>query len=165
MRAQRLTILVDSENLEIAVRQSIASKASRRSHGAFPDWHKILPELVGGRSLVRLIYFKEAGRRVSKKFEKFWQEELSGEIHRPIKSADPAIIVTAVTLAEKMDCIILISGDKDFIPLIPYLRAKGCKIEVASFDQSAAAGLRKAADRFYRLGKNHIVELKRTASS
>ena len=73
--------------------------------------------------------------------------------------------MTAVTLAEKMDAVVILSGDKDFLPLIPYLRAKGCLLEIASFEQSAASELRRAADRYCKLTKDHVVELKRSRSA
>lgn len=161
-RSERIAILVDSENLEIAVHQQAGGSNSRSKQTVFPEWKRILAELVGPRSLVRLIYFKEKGRKLSKKFETFWQDECLGEIQRPVKSADPAMIITAVTLAEKMDCVVLISGDKDFLPLLPFLKAKGCKVEVASFEQSVSGELKRAADRYYRLGKKHTVTLQRT---
>ncbi len=164
-RGQRVAILVDSENVEIAVADSSGEKRRRRAFNTFPDWRKILSELVGARSLVRLIYFKEKNRPLSKKFAEFWESDLLGEIERPVKSADPAIIITAVTLAEKMDTIVLVSGDKDFVPLIPFLKAKGCKVEVASFMASAAADLRKSADKFHKLDDSHTVKLKRSGSS
>ena len=162
MKGQRVAILVDSENIEIAVRKNETGRRKRSDFAMYPDWKKILPELVAGRTLVRLIYFKEKGRPLSKKFEKFWEEECHGELQRPTKSADPAIIMTAVTLADKMDAVIILSGDKDFIPLIPYLRAKGCLFEVASFESSAATELRRSADRYCKLTKDHVVELKRS---
>lgn len=158
---QRVVILVDSENVEIAVRD-LSDSSSRRKQNVFPDWRRIFPMLLNGRSLVRSIYYKEKGRRLSPKFRRFWEEEMSGEIKQPEKSADPYMIVDAIVLSKKVDSIILFSGDKDFLPLIPVLKANGCKVEIASFDHSAARQLKVSADHFHRLTKLHTIRLERS---
>ena len=161
--AQRIAILVDSENIEIAAAQPDRADRTRGRLQTFPDWKIILRAIVGERSLIRLIYFKEKGRPLSRKFITFWQDECQGEIQRPVKSADSAIIMAAVTLAPKVDALVIVSGDKDFLPLVPYLKAQGCRVEIASFSQAASAELRRAADLFYRLGAKHTLRLQRSA--
>ncbi|MFN8390655.1 MAG: NYN domain-containing protein [Bdellovibrionota bacterium] len=162
-KAQRIALFVDSENLEITVRQSYAGRRSSEArHGVFPDWRKIMPEVIGNREVVRTIYYKERGRPVSEKFRKFWEAEFQGEIRQPPKAADPYIIVDAIALSEKVDAIVIFSGDQDYLPLIPYLKARGCRVEIATFPQSAAREMKKAADVFHRLTKRHTIALVRT---
>jgi len=163
IEAQRVAILVDSENIEISVSEHYEPSAKeRRTHIAYPDWLKIIPRVVAGRTVVRNIYYKERARRISKKFRALWERELSGEIKQPNKSADPYIIVDAVTLAEKADCVILLTGDKDYLPLIWYLKSKGCKVEIASFPDAASTQVKAAADRFYSLGEKDTIVLRKS---
>lgn len=160
LKSQRMAILTDSENLEIAVtRHYEPEPEQKKTHLAYPDWKEIIPCVVGGRTLVRNIYYKKRGKRVSEKFRAFWVRELGGEIKQPLKSVDPYIIVDAITLCEKVDVMVLLAGDKDYLPLIWYLRSKGCKVEMASFEEAAADIIQHAADHFYLLEEKHTVVL------
>ena len=160
LAAQRIAVLVDSENLEITVSQNYEPpRGKKSSHRAFPDWLEILPEVIANRSIFRNIYYKKRGLRISDKFRKIWCQELRGEIRQPEKSVDPYIIVDAITLSEKADVIILLAGDKDYLPLIWFLRSKGCKVEIASFEEAAANVIKQAADTFFLLGEKHTVVL------
>ena len=166
LAAQRIAILVDSENLEITVSQSYEPpRGKKKTHVAYPDWLQILPEVIGGRSVFRNIYYKKRGLRISEKFRRIWCEQLYGEIKQPEKSVDPYIIVDSITLAEKADVVVLLAGDKDYLPLIWYLRSKGCKVEMASFEEAAANVIKQTADRFYKLGERHTVVLPKSATS
>lgn len=160
LNSQRIAILTDSENLEITVTRHYEPEESlQNTHVAYPDWKEIIPLVTGDRTLIRNIYYKRRGRRISEKFRVIWTKELGGEIKQPLKSVDPYIIVDAITLCEKVDVIILLAGDKDYLPLIWYLRSRGCKVEMASFEEAAAGVIQYTADRFYLLEENHTVVL------
>jgi len=60
-----------------------------------------------------------------------------------------------VKLAPKLDAVILLSGDGDFVPLIEYLKnAHQTQVEVITFGRSVSAKLKDAADDFIDLGQN-----------
>ena len=60
--------------------------------------------------------------------------------------------IDAVTMAPKLDAIILITGDGDFVPLCKYLQYHhGVQVEVVTFGKSASASLKEAADDFFDL--------------
>ena len=68
---------------------------------------------------------------------------------------DVGLAIDAVKLAPKLDSIIIISGDGDFIPLVEYLQTnEGCQVEVAAFGKSTSAKLIEAADDFTDLDQN-----------
>jgi uncharacterized LabA/DUF88 family protein len=68
---------------------------------------------------------------------------------------DVGLAVDAIKLAPKLDTIILISGDGDFVPLVEYLKINmGCQVEVASFGKSSSQRLKEAADEFIDLSEN-----------
>jgi uncharacterized LabA/DUF88 family protein len=159
-QAQRVSVLVDSENLEIAAEDMFGLRKSKQI--VYPNWKVIIPEILSGRELVRLIYYKKASRTISDKFEALWREELGGEFKQPEKSVDPYIIIDAVTLCDKMDVIILLGGDKDYIPLIWYLKSRGCKVEVVGFPSSTAEIMKVSADRYHALNETHTISLKKT---
>lgn len=65
---------------------------------------------------------------------------------------DVGLAMDAVRLAEKVDAVVLVTGDGDFRPLALYLReAKGCRVEVMAFGESSSLKLREAAEEFIDL--------------
>jgi uncharacterized LabA/DUF88 family protein len=50
-----------------------------------------------------------------------------------------------------VDCISLVSGDSDFLPLLEYCSDHGVRVEVAAFDEATASILRQSCDHFINL--------------
>ena len=68
---------------------------------------------------------------------------------------DVGLAIDAVKLAPKLDAIILVTGDGDFVPLVEYLQMnQGCQVEVVSFGKSTSVKLIEAADHFMDLDEN-----------
>ena len=65
---------------------------------------------------------------------------------------DVGLAVDAISAAPKLDTVVLITGDGDFVPLVEYLqRNSGCQLEVVSFGRSTSAKLKEATDDFLDL--------------
>lgn len=63
--------------------------------------------------------------------------------------------IDAVKLAPKLDAVILVTGDGDFVPLVQYLQTnEGCQVEVVSFGKSTSSKLIEATDDFFDLDQN-----------
>ncbi len=63
--------------------------------------------------------------------------------------------VDAIKLAPKLDAVILVTGDGDFVPLAEYLRTnQGCQVEAISFGKSSSSKLIEAVDDFIDLDTN-----------
>ena len=68
---------------------------------------------------------------------------------------DVGMAVDAITMAPKLDTVILVTGDGDFIPLVDYLRTHGgCQVEVVSFGRSTSGKLKEATDHFLDLDED-----------
>lgn len=68
---------------------------------------------------------------------------------------DVGIAVDAITLAPKIDVVVLVTGDGDFLPLVHYLRGTtGCRVEVMSFGKSTSAKLTEEADEFIDMDRD-----------
>jgi len=68
---------------------------------------------------------------------------------------DVGLAVDAITMAPKLDAIVIVSGDGDFIPLVEYLQINsGIQVEVVSFGKSSSMKLKEAADDFMDLSEN-----------
>lgn len=68
---------------------------------------------------------------------------------------DVGIAIDAIKMAAKVDVIVLVSGDGDYVHLVEYLQNTfGCRVEVIAFAESASAKLLEKADDFMNLSDN-----------
>lgn len=143
---QKVGIFVDAENIEMS---------GLKHHEGRTDYRKILDK-VGDREITRILYYKPEYKEISNDFHNFWSS-LGGEIKRPMKNADSFMVIDAVTMADKLDVVIIVGGDKDFLPLIWYLRSRGCRVEIWSWPESTSPELKEAADFYFPLDSSFVV--------
>lgn len=143
---QKVGIFVDAENIETS---------GWKHHSGRTDYKKILDN-VGDREILRIIYYKPQFKEISNEFENFWGH-MGGEIKKPVKNADCFLIIDAVTMADKLDVVIILGGDKDYLPLIWYLRSRGCRVEIWAWPEATSDSMKEAADFFFPLDKNYII--------
>ncbi len=75
---------------------------------------------------------------------------------------DVGIAIDAIKLAEKLDVIILVSGDGDYLPVVSYLQNnKGCLVEIMAFKKTCSSRLIEEADDFIDLGASSKFLIKR----
>jgi uncharacterized LabA/DUF88 family protein len=67
---------------------------------------------------------------------------------------DVGLTVDAIKMAPRLDSVVIISGDGDFIPLVEYLQTMGVQVEVVSFSKSTSSMLKETADDFVDLSEN-----------
>ena len=68
---------------------------------------------------------------------------------------DVGLAVDAIKMAPKLDAVILVSGDGDFVPLVEYLQMnEGCQVEAVCFGKSTSAKLIEQVDGFIDLDQN-----------
>lgn len=143
---QKVAIFVDAENIELS---------GLKHHEGRTDYKKILSQ-VGDREIVRILYYKPVYKEISPEFESFWWG-LGGEIRRPSKNADTVLVIDAVTMAEKIDVAIILGGDKDFLPLMWYLRSRGCRVEIWSWPEATSPEMKEAADIYFPLTSEYVI--------
>ena len=147
---QRVAFLIDTQNMY---------HSAKHIHGARLAFSKVVDMVADGRPIIRAIAYvaksktgEEAaffealqGAGIELKVKEV-QEFASGE-----KKADwdVGMAVDAVKLGEKVDVIVLLTGDGDFVPLVEYLHGRGVIVEVAAFAESTNAQLRVVNDRFF----------------
>lgn len=144
---QKVAIFVDAENIELS---------GWKHHEGRTDYKKIF-EKVGDREIVRILYYKPIYKEISKTFENFWAG-LGGEIRRPQKNADSFLIIDAVTLSEKIDVAIILGGDKDFLPLMWYLKSRGCRVEIWSWPEATSPEVQEGVDFYFPLTKEYVIK-------
>lgn len=141
---QSVAILVDGNNVEISLQ-------SRYGNGmAMVDFDVLIPRLLGNRSLNRLVYFRE-GKSISAKLAERLHANFHGSVHPCHKSADIPLAITATQLAKKVDTIVILSGDSDYVELVRHLRGEGVRIEICAVEETTAAILKEEADYFHAI--------------
>ena len=128
------------------------------------DFGKLLDFLRGNRRLVRaqaycptspqpgdeqmfLQAVKGLGYRITTKNYKTF----SSGAKKADLDLDLCMDVVRLVDGRAVDCIVLVSGDSDFMPMLDYCSDHGVRVEVAAFDESMSATLRQSCDLFINL--------------
>lgn len=147
-KAQRVGIFIDAQNLY---------HSAKNIHKAKVNFGNVVKEALADRVLVRAISYvitTESGEEQGflDALTKLGIETKSKDLqvfYGGAKKADWDIgmAVDAIKMADKLDTIVLATGDGDFIPCVEYLKTK-CQVEVISFGKSSSGGLKEVADDF-----------------
>jgi uncharacterized LabA/DUF88 family protein len=150
---QRVGVFIDTQNVYHSAKNLYHTRA---------NFGNILKDSVAGRRLVRARAYSVTTESGEEKgfFEalaKIGIEMITKDLqvfYGGAKKADwdVGLAVDAITAAPKVDTVILVTGDGDFVPLVEYLQShSGCQVEVVSFGRSTSAKLKEAADDFLDL--------------
>ncbi len=153
---QRVGVFIDAQNLY----HSAKNLYKRRV-----NFGNILKDVVGDRKLIRAIAYvitSEAGDEATffDALTKLGIETKTKDLQIFVggqKKADwdVGLAVDAITMAPKLDAIVILSGDGDFVPAVEYLQKhSGVQVEVASFGKSSSAKLIEAVDDFMDLSND-----------
>jgi len=143
---QSVAILCDGNNIERSIHSLSNSK------NAMINFDTLIPKLLNGRGLNRLLYFRE-GKSISSKFAERLHENYYGSVIPCHKSADIPLSIKATQLASKVDTIIIMSGDSDFVDLVLHMKSEGVRVEIAAVRQTTASILIDEADHFHEITK------------
>jgi uncharacterized LabA/DUF88 family protein len=139
--SQSVAILVDGNNVERSLHQLTGKE------NVMVNFDVLIPKLLENRGLNRLVYFRE-GKNISKKFAGRLHSKFHGTVVPCHKSADIPLSIYATQIAEKVDTIIILSGDSDYVELVSHLKSRGVRVEIAAVEASTAAVLKEEADYF-----------------
>jgi len=155
-KQQRIGVFIDAQNLYHSAKNLYRGRV---------NFANVLKEVVGGRILIRAVSyaittesgdesnFLDAMNRLGIENRTKDLQVFSGGAKKA--DWDVGLAVEAIAIAPKLDAIIIVSGDGDFVPLVEYLKInKGCQVEVASFGKSSSARLIEAADDFIDFDEN-----------
>lgn len=138
---QTVAILVDGNNIELSLQALVKKK------NALVDFDVLIPKLLNGRGLSRLIYFRE-GKSISSKLADRLLTHFHGSVMPCHKSADIPLTIKATQIAPKVDTIIIMSGDSDYVDLVRHLKGEGVRVEIAAVKKTTSAMLVEEADLF-----------------
>jgi uncharacterized LabA/DUF88 family protein len=152
--SERVGVFVDVANLLY----------SARTLRIAVDFGKLLDFLRGNRRLIRahaycptspqpgdeqmfLQAVKGLGYRITTKNYKTF----SSGAKKADLDLDLCMDVVRLVDGKAVDCIVLLSGDSDFMPMLDYCSDHGVRVEVAAFDEAMSATLRQSCDLFINL--------------
>lgn len=128
------------------------------------EFKEALKQSVEGRQLIRAVAYviKTETEEETQFFEALYQQGFEVKMKDlqifagGAKKADwdVGISVDAIKLASKLDVVILMTGDGDYVPLVTYLQNEGCLVEVTAFHQTTSSRLMEVADNFLDLSGN-----------
>lgn len=143
---QSVAILIDGNNIERSLHKLTGDT------NAMLNFDLVIPKLLDGRGLSRLIYFRE-GVAISEKLAERLLDHYHGSVVPCHKSADIPLSIRATQIAKKVDTIIVLSGDSDYVELVRHLKGEGVRVEIAAVEDSTAAILIDEADHFVPISK------------
>lgn len=150
---QRVGVFIDTQNLYHSAKNLFKRRV---------NFGNILKDVVADRKLIRAIAYvitSEAGdeQNFFEALTKLGIETKTKDLQVFIGGAkkadwDVGLAVDAITMAPKLDAIVILSGDGDFVPAVEYLQKhSGVQVEVASFSGSTSSRLIEVADDFMDL--------------
>lgn len=155
-KEQRVAVFIDTSNLYHSAKHLYKRKV---------NFGAVLKDAVAGRKLVRATAYVITSETGEEKnffdaLTKLGIETKTKELQIFAGGAkkgdwDVGITIDAVKMAPKLDAVVLVAGDGDFIPLVEYLQSTfGVQVEVVSFGKSASMKLKETADDFLDLSIN-----------
>lgn len=153
---QRVGVFIDTQNLY---------HSAKNLYHARVNFGNVLKDAVAGRRLIRArayVVTTESGEEKGffEALAKIGIETRTKDLQIFFGGAkkadwDVGMAVDAITMAPKLDTVILFTGDGDFIPLVEYLRTHGgCQVEVVSFGRSTSGRLKESTDHFLDLDED-----------
>ncbi len=153
---QRIGVFVDVQNMYYSAKNLYKAKV---------NFVKILEDALAGRQLIRAIaYVVRAEEPLEQTFfdalEKAGFEVKVKDIQifpGGVKKADwdVGVVIDMIRLSNRLDVMVLVSGDGDYIPAVEFLRNQGHRVEIMAFGPSTSNKLKPAADEFIDLDKDH----------
>lgn len=146
---QRVGVFVDIQNMFYSAKYQYNAKL---------NFAKLLERAVGGRQLIRAICYVIQTPEIDQTnfldmLQKNGFEIKSKDLRvRPDKSSkgdwDMGIAIDAISMVDKLDVVVLVSGDGDFVDLVHLLKSRGVIVEIISFPKSTNEDLIKAGNIF-----------------
>ncbi|MGE0598061.1 MAG: NYN domain-containing protein [Dehalococcoidia bacterium] len=151
----RVGVFVDSANVELAI-DRLRTRV---------DWKKVLNLVAEGRQIVRAIAYSPVHDDPSVSIEtQRFAEPFLGKgykvVTKPLKrfadgtikaNVDIEMACDIIEMLDRLDVVVLVSGDGDFQRLVEVIQGKGVRVEVMAVGSSTASSLRNAADSFIDL--------------
>lgn len=153
-KEQRVAVFVDVQNMYYSAKNVYQAKV---------DFSKVLFDGVSGRKLIRAFAyvikadvgaekeFFEALNKIGfevkmKELQIFYGGDKKGDW-------DVGLCMDVIRMLPKIDVMVLVSGDGDYIDLLEYAKSQGVRTEVIAFGQTVSGKLVERTDEFIDMSK------------
>lgn len=153
--SQRVAIFIDAQNMY---------HSAKHLYGSRVNFLALVEAALGNRELVRAIAYvakSKTGEETA-----FFEALTSNGIELKVKDVqefasgekkadwDVGMAVDAMAISSRVDVVVLVTGDGDFVPLVNYLKANAIVCEAVAFGSSTNNHLREAVDHFLDLSED-----------
>lgn len=155
---ERIALFVDSQNLYYSARTGYAAKV---------NYEKLLRLITGTRNLVKAYaYIVQPPEGDVKPFatslERIGYLVKTKDVRTRANGSakanwDMGMALDILGTLDRVDTIVLASGDGDFVPLIDFIKGSNKRVEIFAFPDNTAYDLKEKADHFEPLGENVIL--------
>jgi len=152
---QRVGIFIDTQNLY---------HSAKNKYHANVNYEEVIKAAVAGRKLIRAFAYviKAENNDEGKFFDALTDIGIEIKIkdiqifHTGEKKADwdVGIAVDIIRMTEKLDTVVLMSGDGDFVEVIKYVQSRGVRAEVMAFEKTGSSKLIEECDFFFDIGSD-----------
>ncbi len=157
-KKERIALFVDSQNLYYSARMGYAAKV---------NYEKLLRLITENRKLVKAYaYIVQPPDGDVKPFatslERIGYIVKTKDVRTRANGSakanwDMGIALDILGILDRVDTIVLASGDGDFVPLVDFIKARNRRVEIFAFAENTAYDLKEKADKFEPLGENVIL--------
>ena len=158
LEKERIALFVDSQNLYYSARMGYAAKV---------DYEKLLRLITGTRNLIKAYaYIVQPPEGDVKPFatslERIGYIVKAKDVRTRANGSakanwDMGMALDILGTLDRVDTIVLASGDGDFVPLIDFVKGSNKRVEIFAFPDNTAYDLKEKADHFEPLGENVIL--------
>lgn len=163
---QRVGVFVDVQNMFYS--------AKRYDNGKL-NFSKLMEKAVNGRQLIRAICYVVDNPEIDQEafidmLKKNGYEIKTKTLRTRSDGSskadwDMGIAIDAISLADKLDIVVLVSGDGDFADLVYHLKSRGVRVEAMSFEKSTNEDLVSAVDGYIPIEKDLLLKPQRSRNS
>ena len=160
--SQRIAVLVDVQNIYYPA----------KSLGDKVDFHSLLKRF-SSRNLVRAIAYVVEAPDVDISPFVTALRSIGYEVKtKPIKifddgtrkgDIDMMLALDALSIADKVDVICLVSGDGVYVDLVHHLHGRGVKLELMSFKSNTSSELLRVSDGYQPMNEEYLLGYERGA--
>jgi len=158
VKKETVAVFVDSQNLYYSARMGYAAKV---------NYEKLLRLITGNRNLIKAYAYivqppEGDVRPFATSLERIGYIVKAKDVRTRANGSakanwDMGIALDILGILDRVDTIVLASGDGDFVPLVDFIKSKNKRVEIFAFPDNTAYDLKEKADRFEPLGENVIL--------
>jgi len=146
----RVMVFIDFDNINIT---------ARNQHGIkYMDFNKLREVLLNNLRCVGCIVYLP--NKMSSLLPKIQKSGLEVKVVSPQKSVDGRLIFDLLTntISDSFDTAVIASGDRDYIPVVEYVKRRGKRVLIGSFSSALAHGMSSVSDGIIDLDK-HVADI------